>query len=80
MAKVSTTVSLDETLMRRVRVRAARSGTTESEMLERSLREGLGILDRCELKRILRRRRRFDWPLRLSMRFELSAILVPLPD
>ena len=46
MAKVRTTVSLDETLMRRVRVRAARSGTTESEMLERSLREGLGILDR----------------------------------
>ena len=50
MAKVKTTLSLDETLMRQVRVRAARSGTSQSEMLERALREGLGILDRLRAK------------------------------
>lgn len=50
MAKVKTTLSLDEALMRQVRVRAARSGTSQSEMLERALREGLGILDRLRAK------------------------------
>ena len=50
MAKVRTTLSLDETLMRQVRVRAARTGTSQNEMLERTLREGLGILDRLRAK------------------------------
>ena len=50
MAKVKTTLSLDEVLMRQVRVRAARAGTSQSEMFERALREGLGILDRLRAK------------------------------
>lgn len=50
MAKVKTTLSLDEALMRQVRVRAARSGISQSETLERALREGLGIIDRLRAK------------------------------
>ncbi|MGH2750093.1 MAG: ribbon-helix-helix protein, CopG family [Actinomycetota bacterium] len=50
MAKVKTTLSLDEALMRQVRVRAARTGTSQSEVLERALREGLGIIDRVRAK------------------------------
>ncbi len=50
MAKVKTTLSLDEALMRQVRVRAARSGMSQSETLERALREGLGIIDRLRAK------------------------------
>jgi hypothetical protein len=46
MANVKTTVSLDEHLMYQVRARAARTGRTQSEVLETALREGLGALDR----------------------------------
>lgn len=46
MAKVKTTLSLDEQLMRHVRVRAARTGRTLSDVLEQALREGLGVIDR----------------------------------
>jgi hypothetical protein len=50
MAKTKMTLSLDEDLMRQVRVRAARTGTSQSETLEMALREGLGILDRLRAK------------------------------
>ncbi len=46
MAKVKTTLSLDSELMRHVRVRAARTGTTQSQVLEAALREGLGVIER----------------------------------
>ena len=46
MAKVKTTLSLDSELMRQVRVRAARTGRTQSGILEEALREGLGVIDR----------------------------------
>lgn len=46
MAKVKTTLSLDSDLMRQVRVRAARTGRTQSGVLEEALREGLGVIDR----------------------------------
>lgn len=46
MAKVKTTLNLDADLMRHVRVRAARSGRSQSEVLEEALREGLGVVDR----------------------------------
>ena len=46
MAKVKTTLSLDEDLMRYVRVRAARTGTTQSHVLEAALREGLRAIER----------------------------------
>jgi plasmid stability protein len=50
MAKVKTTLSIDEGLMRQVRVRAARTGRRDSEVLEAALREGLGIIDRIRAK------------------------------
>jgi plasmid stability protein len=46
VAKVKTTLSLDEHLLRQIRVRAARSGRRDSEVMEDVLREGLGALDR----------------------------------
>jgi plasmid stability protein len=50
MAKVKTTLSLDADLMRHVRVRAARSGRTQSDVLEEALREGLGVIERIRSK------------------------------
>jgi hypothetical protein len=50
MGKVKTTLSIDERLMRQVRVRAARTGRRDSEVLEAALREGLGIIDRIRSK------------------------------
>jgi hypothetical protein len=50
MARVRTTLYLDEALMQRVRVCAARLGTTQSEMIERALKEELGILDRLRAR------------------------------
>lgn len=50
MAKVKTTLSLDEDLMRSVRVRAARTGRTQSRVLEEALREGLGAIERIRSK------------------------------
>jgi plasmid stability protein len=50
MAKVKTTLSIDAGLMRQVRVRAARTGRRDSEVLEAALREGLGIIDRIRAK------------------------------
>lgn len=53
MARVKTTLSIDESLMRQVRVRAARSGKSQSEVLEAALREGLGIIERIRAKAAL---------------------------
>lgn len=48
MAKVRTTVTLDEDVLRSVKVRAARLGKGDSEIIEESLRRdlGLALLDR----------------------------------
>jgi plasmid stability protein len=46
MARVKTTLAIDEGLIRQVRVRAARTGRRDSDVLEEALREGFGILDR----------------------------------
>jgi hypothetical protein len=43
MSKVRTTVSLDEEVLRWVRVRAARLGKGDSEVIEQSLRRDLGL-------------------------------------
>jgi metal-responsive CopG/Arc/MetJ family transcriptional regulator len=43
MAKARTTVSLDERVLRAVRVKAARSGRSESEVIEDALRRYLGL-------------------------------------
>ena len=50
MAKVKTTLNIDEQLMRSVRVRAARSGRSQSDVLEAALREGLGVIERIRAK------------------------------
>jgi plasmid stability protein len=50
VAKVKTTLSLDDDLMRQVRIRAARSGRSQSDVLEAALREGLGVIDRIRAK------------------------------
>jgi plasmid stability protein len=50
MAKVKTTLSIDEDLMRHLRVRAARTGRSQSAVLEEALREGLGAIGRIRSK------------------------------
>ncbi|MGH7776993.1 MAG: hypothetical protein ACREPI_07435, partial [Candidatus Dormibacterales bacterium] len=49
-ARVKTTLSIDQGLMRQVRVRAARTGRRDSEVLEDALRQGLGIIERIRAK------------------------------
>lgn len=48
VAKVRTTISLDEQVLRALRVRAARDGRADSEVIEEALRRELGfdLLDR----------------------------------
>ena len=48
MTKVRTTVTLDEAVLRAVKVRAARTGKRDSEVIEEALRRelGLDLLDR----------------------------------
>ncbi len=43
MAKVRTTVTLDEEVLRWVKVRAARLGKPDGEVIEQSLRRDLGL-------------------------------------
>ena len=43
MAKVRTTVTLDQEVLRWVKVRAARQGKGDSEVIEESLRRDLGL-------------------------------------
>jgi hypothetical protein len=48
MAKVRTTLTVDEAVLRAVKVRAARAGKGDSEVIEEALRRELGfdLLDR----------------------------------
>jgi plasmid stability protein len=48
MAKVRTTVTLDDGVLRALKVKAARSGKSDSELIEDALRRDLGldVLDR----------------------------------
>ena len=43
MAKVRTTLTIDEQVLRAVKVRAARSGMGDSEVIEAALRRELGL-------------------------------------
>ena len=43
MAKVRTTVTLDESVLRMVKIRAARLGRGDSDVIEESLRRDLGL-------------------------------------
>jgi hypothetical protein len=42
MAKIRTTVTLDEQVLRAVRIKAARTGRRDSEVIEEALRRNLG--------------------------------------
>ncbi len=43
MSKVRTTLTVDETVLRAVKVRAARTGKGDSEVIEEALRRDLGL-------------------------------------
>jgi hypothetical protein len=43
MAKVRTTLTIDEDVLRAVRVRAARTGRRDSEVIEEAVRRELGL-------------------------------------
>jgi metal-responsive CopG/Arc/MetJ family transcriptional regulator len=43
MAKTRTTLTIDEEVLRAVKVRAARSGKGESEVIEEAVRKDLGL-------------------------------------
>lgn len=43
MAKVRTTLTIDEDVLRQVKIRAARSGQGDSAVIEASLRRDLGL-------------------------------------
>lgn len=55
MAKVRTTVTLDDDVLRAVKIRAARLGRGDSEVIEASLRRDLGldVLERLWAKNAL---------------------------
>ena len=48
MPKARTTISIDESVLRAVRIKAARSGRRDSDVIEEALRRDLGLdlLDR----------------------------------
>jgi plasmid stability protein len=50
MARVKTTLTIDEELLRRIRVRAARSRRTQSDVLEEALRQGLDVIERIRAR------------------------------
>jgi gamma-glutamyl:cysteine ligase YbdK (ATP-grasp superfamily) len=49
MTKTRTTVSLDETVFRAVKVKAARTGKRDSEVIEEAIRRDLGLDDLAEI-------------------------------
>jgi gamma-glutamyl:cysteine ligase YbdK (ATP-grasp superfamily) len=49
MAKTRTTVTLDEDVFRAVRIKAARTGKRDSQVIEEALRRDLGLDDLAEI-------------------------------
>lgn len=49
MPKARTTVSLDEDVFRAVKIKAARTGKRDSQVIEESLRRDLGLDDLAEI-------------------------------
>jgi gamma-glutamyl:cysteine ligase YbdK (ATP-grasp superfamily) len=49
MAKVRTTVTLDEDVFRAVKIKAARTGKRDSQVIEESLRRDLGVDNLAEI-------------------------------
>ena len=48
MSKIRTTVTLDDDVLRAVKVKAARTGKRNSQVIEESLRRDLGVDDLAE--------------------------------
>ena len=49
MSKTRTTVTLDEDVFRAVKIKAARTGKRDSQVIEESLRRDLGLDDLAEI-------------------------------
>jgi len=49
MTKARTTVTLDEDVFRAVKIKAARTGKRDSQVIEESLRRDLGVDDLAEI-------------------------------
>jgi gamma-glutamyl:cysteine ligase YbdK (ATP-grasp superfamily) len=49
MAKTRTTVTLDDDVFRAVKIKAARSGKRDSQVIEEAIRRDLGLDDLAEL-------------------------------
>jgi gamma-glutamyl:cysteine ligase YbdK (ATP-grasp superfamily) len=49
MSKTRTTVTLDEDVFRAVKIKAARTGQRDSQVIEESLRRDLGVDDLAEI-------------------------------
>lgn len=49
MSKARTTVTLDEDVFRAVKIKAARTGKRDSQVIEESLRRDLGLDDLAEI-------------------------------
>ena len=49
MSKARTTVTLDEDVFRAVKIKAARTGQRDSQVIEESLRRDLGLDDLAEI-------------------------------
>jgi gamma-glutamyl:cysteine ligase YbdK (ATP-grasp superfamily) len=49
MSKARTTVTLDEDVFRAVKIKAARSGKRDSQVIEESLRRDLGLDDLADI-------------------------------
>jgi len=70
MPKVRTTVTLDEEVLKWVKVRAARMGKGDSEVIEDSLRRDLGVE---LLERLSKNHMREDRAMRLAVQAQHST-------
>jgi hypothetical protein len=66
MGKVRTTLTVDEDILRAVKIRAARSGKGDSEVIEEALRRDLGL----DLLERLWNRNRFTEPEAVELAVE----------
>jgi predicted DNA-binding protein len=60
VAKVEITFSIEEDLLRRLQVRATRTGRTRSDVLEEALRQGLDVIERIRAEARLPEERALD--------------------
>ena len=68
MGKVRTTLTVDEDILRAVKIRAARSGKGDSEVIEEALRRDLGL----DLLERLWNRNRYTEPEAVALAVEVQ--------